>query len=150
MSEKHIRFSCISNTKNFSRKLSKMFIDEYHGLSLDSLADRLCVSVEEEEHEAFILNIRKMNNNLEVLRVLLEDLENNFTAFKNLSEPVATVSTAEEEKQSSELPVSDNTEEQQSVKNPTEQLEQVAKLVNMLKEFKGNASTWQTTPALIE
>jgi len=141
MSEKHIRFSCISNTKNFSRKLSKMFIDEYHGLSLDSLADRLCVSVEEEEHEAFILNIRKMNNNLEVLRVLLEDLENNFTAFKNLSEPVATVSTAEEEKQSSELPVSDNTEEQQSVKNPTEQLEQVAKLVNMLKEFKGNAST---------
>ena len=138
MSEKHIRFSCISNTKNFSRKLSKMFIDEYHGLSLDSLADRLCVSVEEEEHEAFILNIRKMNNNLEVLRVLLEDLENNFIAFKNLSGPVATV---EEEKQSSELPVSDNTEEQQSVKNPTEQLEQVAKLVNMLKEFKGNAST---------
>ena len=138
MSEKHIRFSCISNTKNFSRKLSKMFIDEYHGLSLDSLADRLCVSVEEEEHEAFILNIRKMNNNLEVLRVLLEDLENNFIAFKNLSGPVATV---EEEKQSSELPVSDNTEEQQSVKNPTEQLEQVAKLVNILKEFKGNAST---------
>lgn len=138
MSEKHIRFSYISNTKNFSRKLSKMFIDEYHDLSLDSLADRLCVSIEEEEHEAFILNIRKMNNNLEVLRVLLEDLENNFIAFKNLSGPVATV---EEEKQSSELPVSDNTEEQQSVKNPTEQLEQVAKLVNILKEFKGNAST---------
>lgn len=138
MSEKHIRFSYISNTKNFSRKLSKMFIDEYHDLSLDSLADRLCVSIEEEEHEAFILNIRKMNNNLEVLRVLLEDLENNFIAFKNLSGPVATV---EEEKQSSELPVSDNTEEQQSVKNPTEQLEQVAKLVNILKEFKGNTST---------
>ena len=92
MSEKHIRFSYISNTKNFSRKLSKIFIDEYHDLFLDSLADRLCVSIEEE-------------------------------------------------KQSSELPVSDNTEEQQSVKNPTEQLEQVAKLVNMLKEFKGNAST---------
>lgn len=133
MSTKSIRFAQTVNTKQFGKKISKLLKEQYDELLLEDKMYEIQAALDNEDYEFSLMYLTRLREEISLFSMLLEDSHQNISAFLDVGkeEPV---------KQQQAEPVEKEAEIVSSPKDPLDQLQQIEKLVNVVKSLKGEAA----------
>ena len=126
----NIRFSHTVSTRQFNKKVSSLLWEQTDNLSLQNQIVQLQTFLENEDYELFLPHLARLKENVELYLMFLNDTEDNVSSYLNLQQKQEDVV----EPQPKEPEVVQST---QPSKDPMEQLQQIEKLVNVVKSLKG-------------
>jgi hypothetical protein len=126
----NIRFSHTVSTKQFNKKVSSLLWEQTDNLSLQNQIVQLQTFLENEDYELFLPHLARLKENVELYLMFLNDTEENVSSYLNLQQKQEDVV----EPQPKETEVIQST---QPSKDPMEQLQQIEKLVSVVKSLKG-------------
>ena len=136
MSAKNIRFSQTVSTKQFGKRLSQLLSEQYEQLNIFKKLSEIRDTLDKEDYELSSFHLERARQDIEALLIFLEDAQQNVSAFMQLSSEQPTEQSTETK------PVEKETEvvKEQPTQDPLQQLQQIEKLVNVVKSLKGDAA----------
>lgn len=137
MSVKSIRFAQTINTKNFGARLSALLSEQYEDMSLNAKIDKVRGAFASGDFELSLLYLSRIRKDLEVFSMFVGDTEQNVSAFVDLDKEPPT------KEEQSPQPIEKEAEvvsaPMQQATDPMQQLQQIEKLVNVVKGLKGES-----------
>lgn len=127
---KNIRFSQTVSIKNFNKSLCKNLYEQATDLSLHDKVSEIYGLIEQEDYELSLMYLARLREQLELFSMVVEDTQQNITSFIEINNDTKETQPVEE-KQAEVI------QSAQNQKDPLEQLQQIEKLVNVVKNLKG-------------